>query len=88
MSYPSNFNDNITFWYSPAQRRVLKYIFKLGENVSFNKDGSIDGTFSDGSTEYIVFNKDGTITQQYTGATNAKITTYFLPDGSIKQVVQ
>ena len=55
--------------------------------TTFNADGSITETNSDGDILTITFNSDGSITETFTGEKTITKTTSFGVDGSVTEVL-
>ena len=54
-------------------------------NTTFNPDGSITETNSEGHTYTVKFNNDGSITETFVGTKTITKTTAFNEDGSISE---
>lgn len=78
---------NGVLYYTDSQQN--KFSFSLIEDTTntttFNEDGSITTTYTDGRSEHTVFNDDGSITKTsyYNGQAAKVATTVFNDDGSI-----
>lgn len=59
----------------------------VAKTTTFNSDGSITETNSDGHTLTTTFNSDGSITERFVGDKTIVKTTTFNSDGSISEVL-
>lgn len=59
----------------------------IAKTITFNNDGSITETNSDGEALTITFNQDGSITEKFEGNEVITKTTTFNQDGSISEVI-
>lgn len=59
----------------------------IGNNITFNEDGSVVEVNSEGQTKTTTFNADGTITETFVGEKTIVKNINFNNDGSITEVV-
>lgn len=73
---------------TPINRENLMAIQGFqAKTTTFNADGSITETNSDGHTLTTTFNADGSITETFVGEKTIAKTTSFESDGNISEVV-
>ena len=73
---------------TPINRQALMAIQGfIGQNITFNADGSITETNALGQTKTTTFNDDGSITETFTGDLTISKTIIFNSNGSISEVI-
>lgn len=73
---------------TPINRKTLMAIQGfIGVTTTFNDDGTITETNSDGETLTTRFNEDGSITEIFVGEKTITKTTVFNNNGSISEVI-